>query len=78
MPATTRAAVTEDGPLVATGNLDSTDVDVGDDPTWSAARATYGTAAIDPVTGEWTYTLNNAHAAVQGLGEGDSSPTASW
>ena len=65
-------AVTEDGPLVATGTLDSTDVDVGDDPEWSAGSATYGTASIDPVTGEWTYTLNNGQAAVQELGEGDT------
>jgi VCBS repeat-containing protein len=64
-------AVAEDGTLVATGNLDSTDVDIGDDPTWSAGAASYGTAAIDPVTGAWTYTLDNTHAAVQGLGEGD-------
>ena len=34
--------------------------------------ATYGTAAIDPATGEWTYTLNNGAAAVQELGEGDT------
>ena len=41
--------------------------------------ATYGTAAIDPATGEWTYTLDNGHAAVQELGEGDTlSTTASW
>ncbi|MCL6699856.1 VCBS domain-containing protein, partial [Sphingomonas sp. NSE70-1] len=58
-------------PLTATGNLDSTDVDVGDTPTWSAGAAAYGTASIDPVTGEWTYTLDNSLTAVQELGEGD-------
>ena len=60
-------------PLVATGNLDSTDVDVGDDADLDRrAPATYGTASIDPATGEWTYTLNNALTAVQELGEGDT------
>ena len=66
--------VGEDGdayPLIATGNLDSSDVDVGDDPAWSAGPASYGSAAIDPVTGEWSYTLDDSLAAVQGLGEGD-------
>ena len=59
-------------PLQATGNLDSTDLDLGDDPTWSVTTgAAYGTASIDPVTGAWTYNLNNGHTDVQGLGEGD-------
>ena len=39
---------------------------------WSAGPATYGTAAIDPATGEWTYTLDNGQTAVQDLGEGDT------
>ena len=65
-------AVAEDGTLVATGNLNSTDVDIGDTPTWSAAAASYGTATINPATGEWTYTLNNGLTAVQGLGQGDT------
>jgi VCBS repeat-containing protein len=66
--------VGEDGdayPLQATGTLGSSDVDVGDDPSWSAGAASYGTASIDPVTGEWTYDLDNSLAAVQELGEGD-------
>ena len=60
-------------PLQASGNLDSTDVDVGDDPAWSVSTAAaYGTAAIDATTGAWTYDLDNSHASVQGLGEGDT------
>ena len=71
-------AVTEDGTLVASGNLNSTDVDVGDTPTWSAGSASYGTAAINPATGEWTYTLNNGLTAVQGWARATRCPTASW
>ena len=65
--------MTEDGPLVATGNLD-----FDRRGRWRRSDlvgrrgGTYGTAAIDPATGEWTYTLNNGHAAVQELGEGDT------
>ena len=45
----------------------------GDDPDLvGRAAAAYGTAAIDPATGQWTYTLNNGQTAVQGLGEGDT------
>ena len=59
-------------PLQATGNLGSTDVDVGDEPTWTVSTgASYGTASIDPVTGEWVYDLDNTLTAVQELGEGD-------
>ena len=65
-------AVAEDGTLVASATLTSSDVDTDDTPTWSAAAASYGAAAIDSATGQWTYTLDNSHAAVQGLGEGDT------
>jgi VCBS repeat-containing protein len=63
-------AVEDDAP-VATGTLAAADVDLGDSATWTAGAATYGTADIDPTTGEWTYTLDNSLAAVQGLGAGD-------
>ena len=65
-------AVAEDGTLLASATLTSSDVDTDDTPTWSAAAASYGSAAIDSATGQWTYTLDNSHAAVQGLGEGDT------
>ena len=64
-------AVGEDATLVATGNLDSTDIDVGDTPTWTVGTASHGTVAINAATGEWTYTLANASTAVQELGEND-------
>ena len=58
-------------PLVATGNLDSTDVDVGRRSDLVGGHApTYGTAAIDPATGEWTYTLDNDADGGAGAGRG--------
>jgi VCBS repeat-containing protein len=65
-------AVTEDGTLTATGTLTASDVDLDDTATWAAGAATYGSAAIDPDTGEWTYTLNNDLTTVQDLGDGDT------
>jgi VCBS repeat-containing protein len=63
--------VAEDGLLVTNGDLDATDPDLGDTADWTAGPAAYGAASVDPATGEWTYTLDNAAAAVQGLGQGD-------
>ena len=54
-------AVTEDGPLTATGVLEVTDID--NPPTLPAIElegdgvGTYGTMTFDESSGEWTYTL---------------------
>ncbi|MGZ5052754.1 MAG: Ig-like domain-containing protein [Methylobacter sp.] len=66
-------SVTEDANLTASGLLNATDVD-GNPLTWSVLSAngnngsagTYGSLAIDN-SGQWTYTLNNSAAVVQGL-----------
>ncbi|MGQ0560112.1 MAG: VCBS domain-containing protein [Sphingosinicella sp.] len=53
--------------------LTATDVDNGATRTWSGnTEGTYGTFAIDPNTGTWTYTLDNSRAATQALREGQS------
>ena len=60
----------------ATGTLAATDVDDGASHSWSGnATGTYGTFAIDPLTGAWKYTLTNAAAAdhiAEGATETDS------
>ncbi|MDK9716592.1 MAG: VCBS domain-containing protein [Trichlorobacter sp.] len=66
-------AVTEDAATTtATGTLAATDADAGAHLTWSVAQTagTYGHLAIDPATGQWTYTLDNSRAATQGLTSG--------
>jgi len=72
-------AVVEQGHYVsgvdtATGTLTSSDVDAGATATWSiqgAGAGTYGNIAIDPATGTWVYTLDNARAATQALNKND-------
>ncbi len=65
-------AVTEDGTLTATGVLEVTDAD--NPPTLPAIEldgdgvGPYGTMTFDAGSGEWTYTLDNNHTTVQGLG----------
>ncbi|MEX0956670.1 MAG: tandem-95 repeat protein [Rhizobiaceae bacterium] len=55
----------------ATGTIDASDVDLGDNLTFTGNAVTaYGSFTIDPVTGEWTYVLNQA--AADSLGEGDN------
>ena len=72
----TGGAVTEDGALTGSGSITITDVDIADNPVnWVDEAATagdngYGTFEI--IGGTWTYTLNNAHAAVQALDVGES------
>ena len=69
-------AVTEDGTLTATGVLEVTDVD--NPPTLPTIEldgdgvGTYGTMTFDESSGEWTYTLNNSHTMVQGLGDSET------
>ncbi|SEG42436.1 retention module-containing protein [Billgrantia desiderata] len=61
--------VTEDGTTTTTGQLSVSDVDVSDTHTWSVQGAnvgTYGSFSVD-ANGQWTYVLDNASPAVQGL-----------
>lgn len=72
---TNSGGLTEDATrATATGMLTATDVDTGSQLTWSVATTagTYGTLAIDPQTGAWTYTLDNSRAATQGLTAGQT------
>ena len=71
-------AVTEDGTLVASGNLDSTDVDVGDTPIWSAGSASYGTAAINPATGSGPTPSTTGLRPFRSWARATRCPTASW
>jgi VCBS repeat-containing protein len=65
------------GTPTATGDLDSTDVDAGQNDKWavittpSTNNGTYGKYSIGS-NGLWTYTVDNANAAVQGLNAGQS------
>jgi len=69
----------DDGTVVpgtpdAEGQLAVTDPDHATH-VWSVvgtADATYGAFSLDPVTGKWTYTLDDTLAATQGLKEGES------
>ena len=64
-------AVTEDGTLVATGRVTSTDVDHEATAAYSGdATGTYGAFAVDAKTGEWTYNLSNG--AHQNLKAGET------
>ncbi|MCA1953321.1 MAG: VCBS domain-containing protein, partial [Hyphomicrobiales bacterium] len=68
-----RGSVTEDGrwyevgpppgPFTTGGTLAAADVDAGAVLTWSGnAAGLYGDFTIDPVTGEWRYTLDEARS----------------
>src|SRR5439155_15669773 len=51
----------------------ASDVDSGATATWSGnATGTYGAFAINPTTGAWTYTLDNADVDTQALKEGQT------
>lgn len=68
--------VTEDDDLSATGDLEATDVDSGGiavafKAVADATAATYGEWTITDA-GVWTYTLDDANAAVQALKQGQS------
>ncbi|OCH21539.1 retention module-containing protein [Aliivibrio logei] len=58
----------------AEGQLTVDDVDLIDVHAWSVGSntGTYGSITIDPATGKWVYTIDNALAATQGLTEGQS------
>ncbi|MBU3071103.1 VCBS domain-containing protein, partial [Aestuariicella sp. G3-2] len=65
--------VTEDNTAnTVSGSLTATDADSGASLTWSldSTDGTYGTIAIDPDTGRWTYTLDNHRAGTQALAGG--------
>jgi VCBS repeat-containing protein len=68
--------VAEDGAATATGALSITDTDTGDNPvgfpdeTATAGDNGYGNFVL--TGGTWTYSLNNAHGAVQALGAGQT------
>ncbi|MGR5488573.1 VCBS domain-containing protein, partial [Vibrio alfacsensis] len=49
-------------PIKFVGQLDPGDVDTNDTHSWSlnTGKGQFGNISIDPVTGEWTYTLNNS------------------
>uniref|UniRef100_UPI001E56D26E beta strand repeat-containing protein n=1 Tax=Microvirga roseola TaxID=2883126 RepID=UPI001E56D26E len=70
---TATGAVVEDAALVASGTLTVTDAEDGEAGFQAQAdvTGTYGTFAFDAATGQWTYTLDNAGAAVQALREGE-------
>ena len=83
-PADTAGTVTEAGhlddgtsvPGTATvgGTLTASDVDAGATQNWTlqgTPSTTYGTIALNPTTGVWTYTLDNTLPATQALKEGD-------
>ncbi|WP_206075963.1 VCBS domain-containing protein, partial [Mesorhizobium sp. Z1-4] len=60
---------------LASGQLTASDVDAGETALlqWQGdAPGTYGTFAINPATGEWTYTLDNSLPATQALTEGQT------
>ena len=73
---TDSGSVTEDGTLVASGDLTIDDVDGSDEETFQAATAAaligvYGDFTFNAATGEWSYTLRNGDANVQALGASD-------
>jgi VCBS repeat-containing protein len=72
----TTGSVTEDGVLTASDTLTITDADGSDYPlSFNDVAATPGDNGYGnfEITGNtWTYTLNNGHAAVQGLDVGET------
>ena len=72
----TTASVTEDGTLTATGALTITDADASDNPVSFPDEASTpgdnGYGDFQLIAGNWSYALNNAHAAVQALSAGAS------
>lgn len=78
---TATGAVSEDGTLTASGDLNASDADLSDTLSWSitgdndadgTVSGAYGSLSLDAVTGEWSYSLNNGSAAVQNLDSDDT------
>ena len=67
--------VTEDGTLVALGDLNVSDVDNGESRFQDLSKASlagvFGDFKFHAATGEWSYTLDNGAAKVQALDTGD-------
>jgi VCBS repeat-containing protein len=70
---TSSGAVAEDGTVTATGALVATDPDAGESAfqDQSGTAGLYGSFSVTG-TGSWAYSLDNADAAVQALGDGDT------
>ena len=75
------STVMEDGTLTAEGTIVITDPDGDQTPpivldgantNTGILAGQYGTMAFVEATGAWTYTLNNSHTMVQGLGDGET------
>ncbi|WP_101067891.1 Hint domain-containing protein [Roseovarius salinarum] len=65
--------VTEGSGDLVTGDLDDVLQPDNPDDTWSiTSGASYGTASIDPATGEWSYDLDDSHPAVKALDPGET------
>ncbi|EHK64737.1 retention module-containing protein [Achromobacter arsenitoxydans] len=66
-------SVYEDSPVFASGKLNVSDPDAGQNfvQAQAAVQGKYGTFTVD-VNGQWTYQLNNALAAVQNLKAGQT------
>ncbi len=62
----------EDTVIAANGVVSASDPDLSDTLTFSGGSGTFGTFAIDPTSGAWTYALNNASLTIQQLGVGES------
>ena len=71
----TSAAVTEDDDvtLSAMGQLTISDADAGEDvfAEQASAQGLYGTFTLE-ASGPWTYDADNAQAAIQSLGAGET------
>ncbi len=69
-------AVAEDGALTTSGTLSITDVDTNDNPISfpdeAATAGDNGYGSFELIGGTWTYTLDNANAAVQALDVGET------
>lgn len=66
----TNLGVPVPGVATATGTLTASDVDTGAVLTWSGnAAGNFGSFAINPTTGVWTYTINEAAAEALNSGQ---------
>lgn len=67
-------AVTEDSGLIVAGALEDIGFGTGStDDIWSISTgASYGTATIDPNTGDWSYDLDDSNPVVDALDAGES------
>ena len=69
---TDTGSVTEDGVLITSGKLTVSDIDGADEEGFQAAndvKGAYGKLSIN-AAGEWNYTLDNGHPAVDALNDG--------